>query len=241
MLPLTDLVVPRRIPWVTLTLVAASVGFWLAYQLPTGLEASVNEIGFRACSLAGDCPRDESPWLLTVVTSMFAHGGWAHLVGNMMFLVALGPRVEAEIGPARYGLLYLAAGLAATLAHAGVELAFMTQADSTVPSIGASGAISGVMGAYLVLFPFARILTLLLPMFFLRVPAVGLLGVWFALQALEGIYGLTHPWAEPVGVAFFAHVGGFVAGFLLTIVLARRSWPRRLAARQRRVGPAAAA
>lgn len=228
MLPLTDTVVPRRIPWVTLALVAANLLVWLAYQLPVGLEESVDDVGFRACSLAGDCaePSGFPGWTATAAT--FAHGGWAHLVGNMVFLLALGMRVEAELGAVRYSMLYLAAGYAATLVQAGSELAFMTEADTNIPSIGASGAISGVMGAYLVLFPFARILTLLLPMFFVRIPAVAMLAVWFAAQALEGTYGLTHPEESGVGIAFFAHVGGFAAGFVLATLLVRRSWPRAL-------------
>ncbi|MGE5690712.1 MAG: rhomboid family intramembrane serine protease, partial [Pseudomonadota bacterium] len=193
MLPLTDMVRPRRRPWVTLALLGANVAVWAAYQLPAGLEASVEEVGFRACSLAGDCSGDPTSWTVTATTSMFAHGGWAHLVGNMAFLLALGPRVEGELGALRYACLYLAAGYAATFAEAGAELAFMTHAETDVPSIGASGAISAVMAAYLVLFPFARILTLVLPMFFLRAPALALLLVWFGLQALEATYGLTHP------------------------------------------------
>ena len=228
MLPLTDTVVPRRIPWVTLALVAANLLVWLAYQLPVGLEESVDDVGFRACSLAGDCVEHSGFPAWTATAAMFAHGGWAHLVGNMVFLVALGMRVETELGAVRYALLYLASGYAATLVHAGALLAFSTEQDTNVPAIGASGAISGVMGAYLVLFPFARILALLLPMFFVRIPAVAMLAVWFTAQALEGTYGLTHPEENGAGIAFFAHVGGFAAGFVLAILMAPRSWPRAL-------------
>lgn len=228
MLPLTDAVRPRRIPWVTVALVAVNVAVWLAYQLPAGLEESVDEVGFRACSLAGDCREDTLPWPLTSTASMFAHGGWAHLAGNMLFLVAFGLRVEERLGRVRYLLLYVAAGYAATAVQGGAELAFMSEADTNIPGIGASGAISGVMGAYVVLFPFARILTVLLPMFFLRIPAIALLGVWFAIQTLEGTFGLSHPEDATVGVAFFAHAGGFAAGALLVVALARESWPRRI-------------
>lgn len=226
MLPLTDAVAPKRFPWITVALVAANVAFWLVYQLPKGLEESVDEIGFRACAVAGDCTADTLPWALTATASMFAHGGWAHLVGNMVFLVAFGLRVEDRLGPMRYLALYLVSGYAATALQGGVELAWMTEEDTNIPGIGASGAISGVLGAYMVLFPFARILSILIPMFFLRVPALALLAVWFALQALEGTYGLTHPEGEFVGIAFFAHVGGFVAGALLATLMVRESWPR---------------
>lgn len=229
MLPLTDTVKPRRVPWVTLALVVANVTFWLAYQLPAGLEASVDRIGFRACAVAGDCVESTLPWLLTATASMFAHGGWAHLVGNMVFLVAFGIRVEDRLGTARYVLLYVVSGYAATALQGGVELGWMSDEYTNIPGIGASGAISGVLGAYLVLFPFARIVSVLLPMFFLRIPALGLLVVWFALQSLEGTYGLAHPEEEFAGIAFFAHVGGFVAGALIATLMAPESWPRTLA------------
>jgi len=228
MLPLTDAVKPKRFPWVTVLLVVASVAFWLAYQLPAGLEESVDEIGFRACAIAGDCTEPARSWPLTSTLSMFAHGGWAHLVGNMVFLVAFGIRVEDRLGRGRFLLLYLVSGYAATALQGGVELGFMTEEDTNIPGIGASGAISGVLGAYVVLFPFARVVTLLLPMFFLRVPALGLLPVWFTLQALAGTYGLLHPEQEFVGIAFFAHVGGFVAGAVLATLMAPESWPRTL-------------
>jgi membrane associated rhomboid family serine protease len=169
---------------------------------------------------------------------MFAHGGWAHLVGNMVFLVAFGIRVEDRLGPMRYLALYVVSGYAATAFQGGVELAWMTEEDTNIPGIGASGAISGVLGAYLVLFPFARIVSVLLPMFFVRTPALALLAVWFALQALEGTYGLAHPEGDFVGIAFFAHVGGFVAGVLLATLMAPESWPRSLG---RRGGRGAAA
>jgi membrane associated rhomboid family serine protease len=228
MLPLTDAVKPARFPWVTALLVAANVAVWLAYQLPAGLEESVDEIGFRACSVAGDCAEPTRSWPLTATVSMFAHGGWAHLVGNMVFLVAFGVRVEDRLRPARYLPLYVVSGYAATALQGGVELAFMTEEDTNIPGIGASGAISGVLGAYVVLFPFARIVSVLLPVFFLRVPALALLPVWFALQALAGTYGLLHPEQEFIGIAFFAHVGGFVAGAILATLMAPESWPREL-------------
>ena len=228
MLPLSDTVVPRRIPWTTLALVGVNVAVWLAYQLPVGLDESVDAVGFRACSLAGDCAEDGGFPVWTATAAMFTHGGWAHLVGNMVFLLVLGMRVEAELGAVRYALVYLASGYVAALAHAASVLAFASAQDAEVPAIGASGAISGVMGAYLVLFPSARIVTLLLPMFFLRVPAVALLAVWFVVQALEGTYGLAHPEESGAGIAFFAHVGGFTAGFLLVSLLVRGSWPRAL-------------
>lgn len=228
MLPLTDAVKPSRFPWVTTLLVVANVAVWLAYQLPTGLEQSVDEIGFRACAVAGDCAEPARSWPLTATASMFAHGGWGHLVGNMVFLAAFGIRVEDRLRAARYLLLYVVSGYAATALQGGVELTFSPEEDTNIPGIGASGAISGVLGAYVVLFPFARIVSVLLPVFFLRVPALGLLPVWFALQALAGTYGLLHPEQEFVGIAFFAHVGGFAAGAVLAVLMAPDSWPRQV-------------
>jgi len=225
-LPLSDAVRPRRMPWVTLGLIVTNVAVWLAYQMTAGLEESVDEIGFRACSVVGECTADTLPWAVTATGSMFAHGGWAHLVGNMLFLGVFGMRVEDRLGPMRYVLLYLVSGYAATALEGGVTLALMSDERANIPGIGASGAISGVLGAYLVLFPFHRVVVVLLPAFFLRVPALGLLAVWFALQALEGTYGLAHPEEELAGIAFFAHVGGFVAGALLAAILVRESWPR---------------
>lgn len=236
MLPLTDMVRPVRFPWITLVLVAANLAVWLVYQLPTGLEESVGRIGFRACSVAGDCAEETEPFALTATASMFAHGGWAHLVGNMVFLLAFGIRVEDRLGRVTYILLYLAAGYAATALQGGVELAFMAEDQTNIPGIGASGAISGVLGAYVVMFPFARIVTVLLPVFFLRIPALGLLAVWFVLQAVEGAYGLTHPEGEFVGIAFFAHAGGFAAGAFLATLLDKDAWPRTFLRPRRRAG-----
>lgn len=240
MLPLTDAVKPRAIPWVTLALIVANVVVWLAYQLSAGLEESVDRIGFRACSLTGECAERTLPWMLTATTSVFAHGSWAHLVGNMLFLLVFGMRVEGRLGAVPFALLYLASGYLATALQAGTELAWMEEYVD-VPGIGASGAISGVLGAYLVLFPFARIVSVLLPLFFLRVPALGLLAVWFVLQALEGTYGLTHPDEGVVGIAFFAHVGGFVAGAVLATALVPESWPRSLTRSRPRGGAASGA
>jgi membrane associated rhomboid family serine protease len=234
MLPLTDTVKPTRFPWVTLGLVAANVVFWLAYQLPAGLYESVDEVGFRACSVAGDCTADTLPWLVTATLSMFAHGGWAHLVGNMVFLLAFGLRVEDRLGPMRFLGLYVLAGYAATALQGAVELGWMSFEDTNVPGIGASGAIGGVLGAYLVLFPFARIVVFLVPAFFLRIPAIALLAIWFVVQALAGTWGLTHPEEESAGIAFFAHVGGFAAGAVLAVLMTRVRWHRAGA----RAGPA---
>jgi membrane associated rhomboid family serine protease len=142
---------------------------------------------------------------------MFLHGGWTHFIGNMWVLYLFGDAVEDRMGPARYLVFYLLCGLAAGLTH------YFTNPLSSVPTVGASGAIAGVMGAYLVLFPKAQVFTLIpilfIP-FFVQIPAVVFLGIWFASQLVSGTLSLvSQPSYE--GVAWWAHVGGFVAGIVL--------------------------
>lgn len=226
MLPLGDFTRPRRLPVVTLGLVAANVVVWLAYQLPHGINSSVDTLGFRPCGVDGSCSDKGLPWPAEVLTSMFSHGSWSHLVGNMVFLLAFGPLVEGLLGPMRYLATYLLAGLAADALQGGLTLAFVPH-DGNVPNIGASGAIAGVLAAYIVARPFQRIYAWVLPAIFLRIPALGLVGVWFLLQALEGAYSLDNP-SVIVGVAFFAHVGGFVAGLVAATIVLDDAWTRKL-------------
>lgn len=226
MLPLGDFTTWRKLPLVTLALIAANVVVWLAYQLPKGIEESVETLGFRPCGVDGSCPDTGLAWPLEALASMFTHGSWSHLVGNMVFLLAFGPLVESLFGPVRYVLMYLLAGITADVLQGGLTLAF-TPDEASIPHIGASGAISGVIGAYLVARPFERVLTWLMPVFFLRIPALGLLGVWFLLQALEGAYSLSNP-EGLVGIAFFAHVGGFVAGVVAATLVLSDAWTRRI-------------
>jgi len=157
-------------------------------------------------------------------TSMFLHGGWTHFLGNMWFLYLFGDNVEDRMGPVRYLVFYLLCGLAAGLTH------YVTNLGSTVPTLGASGAIAGVMGAYLVLFPTARVTTLipiLFVPFFVDIPAVFFLGVWFFSQFLNGTLALASSGSYQ-GVAWWAHVGGFIAGAALQrlFVLPRRQLER---------------
>ena len=154
---------------------------------------------------------------ITVLTSMFLHGGFLHLGGNMLYLWIFGNNIEDIMGHGRFIVFYLLAGLAAVFAHA------VTAPESTVPMIGASGAISGVLGAYLLLFPKARVQVLLLLGVFTRivpVPAVVVLGFWFVVQILNGVFSLGGPGG---GVAWFAHIGGFVTGLALIKIFQRRS------------------
>ena len=175
--------------------------------------------------------------LPSILTSMFLHGGWGHLIGNMVFLLVFGDNIEDAMGHVSYLLFYLLCGIAAALTQ------ILLNPDSTIPMIGASGAISGVMGAYIVLFPHGKIRALVFYMVML-VPAWIMIGVWFALQLFSGFSTLGGP--DVGGVAFWAHVGGFVAGAVLVWIfqdkaaVARqnavreqhRSWQRMAAGRR---------
>jgi membrane associated rhomboid family serine protease len=157
-----------------------------------------------------------------LLTSMFVHGGWMHILGNMLYLWVFGRNVEDLIGAGRFLVFYLLCGLAAAVVQV------ITNFYSPVPTIGASGAIAGVMGAYLVKFPRARVVTLLIVVLFITtidIPAALLLLFWFGMQLLNGIGSLAETDYTGGGVAFFAHVGGFVAGMLLIrAVPERRRW-----------------
>ncbi|MBV8842128.1 MAG: rhomboid family intramembrane serine protease [Bryobacterales bacterium] len=160
--------------------------------------------------------------LASLFTSMFLHGSWMHVLGNMLFLWVFGRNVEDLLGGARFLVFYVICGLAAAMTQ------IVTNLYSPVPTIGASGAIAGVMGAYLVKFPRARIVTLL-PIFFffttMEIPAALLLLFWFGMQFLSGVGSLTETDYSGGGVAFFAHIGGFVAGMLLIRLFPeRRRW-----------------
>ena len=225
MLPLTDLVRPKRMPVVTASLIVANFVVWLAYEVPHGVETAVATIGSRPCALNGTCPDNHGvPGPATLLTSIFGHASWAHIVGNMVFLAVFGPRVEDRLGHLRFLALYLIAGVGADALFDGTTLAFAAPADATVPGIGASGAISGVLAAYVVAHPFERILVWTLPALFLRIPALGLVGIWFVLQALEGAYALSNP-DVTVGTAFMAHVGGFLVGTIAQLANSGRLGP----------------
>jgi membrane associated rhomboid family serine protease len=186
-----------------------------------GLERSVRALGFVPAELFG-APRAETPIgvpaSLTLLTSMFLHGGWMHLLGNMLYLWIFGNNVEDAMGHGRFVGFYLLCGLAAALAQA------LPHPDSIIPMVGASGAISGVLGAYLLLYPHARVLVLIPLGFYTRLvhlPALFVLGLWFVLQFV----GYTLADSERGGVAWGAHVGGFVAGIVLIPIFKRRGVP----------------
>ena len=214
MIPLRDANPTRRTPVVTLGLIVACfvVFAWelgLQATSEAALNAFVTEWGVVPAELlaAWGSGQIVSQETATLVTSQFLHGGWLHLVGNMLYLWIFGNNIEDRLGRIVFLLFYLAGGVIAALAQVAVD------PDSTVPLIGASGAIAATLGAYLVLFPGARITTLVFLGFFyqlINVPAIVVLGFWFFLQLLDGIGSLGME--TGAGIAFFAHIGGFVAG-----------------------------
>jgi len=219
-IPLYDNVPTRRFPVVTVGLIVVNVLVFV-YEL-TLSSGSLNTFFFRAGAIPYELtnrvdimPADLVPWFLTPITAMFVHGGWLHIIFNMLFLWIFGNNVEDTMGRFRFIIFYLVCGLIATATQVAIDV------SSTVPTIGASGAIAGVLGAYIVLFPRARVLSAIPIFIFIQliyVPAWVLLGVWFALQAAQGLLSM----GGQSEVAFFAHIGGFVAGLVLVWVFAGR-------------------
>ncbi len=211
MIPLSDDAPARKTPIVTVLLVLANTAIFLyqQYAAPQGAAELYNRLGcipYRITSPEGLISGVGVPAPLTVVTALFLHGGWIHLAGNMLFLWIFGDNVEGRLGHLYYLVFFLATGTAATLVHV------FLHPDSRVPLVGASGAIAGVMAAYMVFFPRARVKTLLFWFIFfqvVRVPAFVFLGYWAAVQVLAG---LAQQGGAGAGVAWFAHVGGFGAG-----------------------------
>ncbi len=222
MFPIKDNVPTRSFPVVTAALIVANAAVWIFYQLPD-LDRSVVELAYQPCEVVSSCPAGTAVgegWEVTAFTSMFMHGSWLHIIGNMLFLWIFGNNVEDAMGPLRYLAFYLLAGLAATALQSAVTLGAGSDAAAAVPNIGASGAVSGVLGAYLVLLPNASVLTLVF-YFLTEVPAFLFLGFWFAFQLWEGGFSLVKP-LPGGGVAFFAHIGGFVFGVLTVHLFSKR-------------------
>jgi membrane associated rhomboid family serine protease len=201
----------RSVPIVTYGLLLLNVlAFFYQLSLGQGIERFVTEWGI----VPGRFTLGDSHQVATLFTSMFLHGGWGHLFGNMLYLWIFGDNVEDRLGHFRYFLFYLICGAAAAAAH------IATNPGSPIPTLGASGAVAGVLGAYLVLYPHARVHTLLptFPMTFAMVPAILFLGIWFVMQLFSGAIQLSVTDRSAGGVAFLAHVGGFVTGALFGLL-----------------------
>jgi membrane associated rhomboid family serine protease len=228
--PLKDDNPTRTTPIFTIALIVANVLVFL-YQVSLeaggapGVQAGqafIEEFGLVPCRLTGACRAvgDLPSPIATIFTSMFMHGGLFHVAGNMLYLWIFGNNVEDTLGHGRYLVFYLACGVAAALAQTA------TGPSSPVPMVGASGAVSGVLGAYLLLFPHAHVTTLIIVGFFFRlvqIPALVVLGFWIVVQVLNGLGSF----GASGGVAFFAHIGGFLAGMALLFVFRPRAGIRR--------------
>jgi membrane associated rhomboid family serine protease len=227
MLPLKDNVPSRTFPAVTVGLIVANVAVWVWELSKPGVEVHVLRDGYYPCSIAPPChvPVPHLPWYEGAFTSMFMHGSWQHILGNMLFLWIFGNNVEDALGKIRFLLWYIAAGLAATAAQTTVTLLF-ARPDANIPNIGASGAIAGVLGAYFLLLPRARVLTVIFfgIILFREIPAAWFLGIWIALQLWEGGFSILHPQSGG-GTAFFAHIGGFLFGVATVFLVAKRRPP----------------
>lgn len=223
MIPIRDTIKSRTFPFVTVLLILANAAAFL-YELRLGpqLNEWIEVMGFVPARfvfwerLGGD---SLSPLrFVPIFTAMFLHGGWAHFLGNMLYLWIFGDNVEDRLGHGRYLVFYLVCGVGAFVFQA------VSDPQSTFPAIGASGAIAGVLGAYLILYPRSRVLTLV-PIFifpwFVEIPAVIYLGIWFLLQLANGAMQLSSKAGEAGGVAWWAHIGGFVLGIVLCLVLRR--------------------
>jgi membrane associated rhomboid family serine protease len=212
MIPLRDVIPSRTFPGVTIAIIVLNaLGF-------------LYEIGLTDPELKqfvvtwGVVPAQFN--LVSAFTSMFLHGGWMHIIGNMLFLWIFGDNVEDRMGHGRFVVFYLLSGLIAAMAHV------WSDPTSVVPTIGASGAVAGVMGAYFVLYPHSRILTLIPIFFFIQIveiPAVVFLGLWFLLQLVSGVGSALLPAGSGMtgGIAFWAHVAGFAAGAVLILAFRR--------------------
>jgi membrane associated rhomboid family serine protease len=231
-LPLRDNVPTRTTPVVTIGLIAVNVAVWLWELRLPGVDVHVVRDGFYPCTIDGPChvpvpfAVHPLPWWQGVFTAMFMHASWEHILGNMLFLWIFGNNIEDALGRVRFLAWYLAAGVAAMAAQSAVTIFFGTTRDASIPNVGASGAIAGVLGAYFVLLPRARVLTLIFfgIILFREIPAIWFLGVWIGLQIWTGGLSLLHPQGAN-GVAFFAHIGGFAFG-LATVLLVTRHRPR---------------
>ena len=229
MIPLRDNVPTRHFPVVTVGLIVANVVSYFVFQEGTTVAADgpVLEYAYQPCEVNDSCPVQGQDWPLTSFTSMFMHGDILHLGGNMLFLWIFGNNVEDTMGRVRYLVFYLLAGYAATALQTFVTLETSPN-SADIPNLGASGAISGVLGAYLLILPHAKVLTAIVLgfIFFLReIPALFFLGVYFLFQLWQAGGQWTNP-PEGGGVAVFAHVGGFVFG-LAAVYLFRTRKPLR--------------
>jgi membrane associated rhomboid family serine protease len=227
MIPIRTTVSPQRLPWVNYSFIGVNLVVFV-YELTLGarLEAFVWDYGWVPANFSQALHQKAIPPLLPLLSCMFLHGSWLHLFGNLLYLHIFGGSVEDRCGHIRYLVFYCVGGMVAVFVQT------YSAPLSTIPMIGASGAVAAVTGAYVVLFPAARVLTVLPLLFSIRlvyVPAGFYLLLWFTLQLVSGLYAQTPGNQELASVAWWAHVGGFLVGVIvgLTFLLGRRRRPRR--------------
>lgn len=212
MIPIRDEIPTRRVPIVNYLLIAANVlVFILMWLVGSAQESVVYQFAMIPANYQDGVDLGD---VADLFISMFMHAGLAHIGGNMLYLWIFGDNVEDQLGSGRYLIFYLVGGLIASFTH------LLTNPGSQIPTVGASGAIASVLGAYLVLFPYSRIVTAIAFGFFIRltmIPAVIVLGLWFVLQLFSGVLSMGGP--DVGGVAFWAHAGGFVAGVVMAKLL----------------------
>jgi rhomboid family protein len=216
MLPLSDLNPTRRTPWVTYLLIAINVLVFVLYELPKS-DAALQQAFINLAVVPANIAR--APFsmesILDTIRSMFFHGGWDHILGNMLYLYLFGDNVEDRFGAILYLALYFISGFVASYAQVFID------PSSTIPNIGASGAIAGVLGSYIILYPRAKVRGIVALGGFGTMqewPAIIVLGMWFVLQLVNGFASLGTDAQYGGGVAFFAHIGGFIAGIILTFI-----------------------
>jgi membrane associated rhomboid family serine protease len=245
--PIKDNIPTRRFPFLTVAIIAINIAVFIGFTGITPDDEKVVDYGAipyeithpgKECDIAradvpltaseqiacegqpgvsGE-PSDQPPTLITIFTAMFMHGGILHIAGNMLFLWVFGNNIEDSMGRVRFIAFYLGGGIAALLAQTAID------PDSAIPTIGASGAVAAVLGGYAILYPRARVITVVLIILFftiLELPALLVLGLWFLLQLLYGAIDLTQP-VQGGGVAYFAHIGGFLFGLVLIKLFANR-------------------
>ena len=217
MLPLSDGVPARRFPVVNVLLIVANFAVFLLDELPH-LNAAVYHASFYPCSVDNAC-RAPEPWGLSWITAMFLHGGWDHILGNMLFLAIFGKNVEDAYGPLRYLVFYFAV-VAAMMLQTAMTLLFGSAAAARVPDPGGQRGDRRRAGRLLPPVSRSRVLTWIFPIFLVHIPASVFLGLWFLYQLIEANFGLFSASANGGGTAFFAHVGGFLFGLLVTWLLA---------------------
>lgn len=213
MLPLKDLNPTRRIPYLTYAFIAVNVFVFIWEQFLSAAE--LQDVFMRLSVVPANVMQNpfSLETLLDIVRSMFFHGGWAHLLGNMLYLWLFGDNLEDRMGVVLFVILYFLGGFVATIAQ------IIVDPNSTIPMVGASGAIAAVLGGYLILFPGVRVRGIIPLGFFSRMvewPAWSVLGLWFVMQLFNGVVSVALVTGTTGGVAFFAHIGGFIAGLALT-------------------------